>query len=136
MRVQVSSFPMITVETKLKSADNSGAKLLKCIKVLGNFKKRTAKCGDIILVCVKKLDRTKKIKKKTLYYALLISTKRKVKRLDGSLFSSQNNRVLMLSETYNFLGTRIYGFISKEIRLKKKSLAGYKKIVYYAKGTW
>ena len=55
---------MILVESKLRSADNSGAKILKCIKILGNFKKRRAKSGDIILVSVKKLDRKKKIKKK------------------------------------------------------------------------
>jgi large subunit ribosomal protein L14 len=126
---------MITTESILKSADNSGAKILKCIKILGNFKKRTASTGEVILVCVKKLDRKKKIKKKNVYLALLISTKRKIRRLDGTFFSSKNNRVLLLSETYKFLGTRVYGFISKEIRSKTRDIERYKKIISYAKAT-
>lgn len=126
---------MITVETKLKSADNSGAKILKCIKILDNFKKRTAKTGEVILVSVKKLDRKKKIKKKSIYLALLISTKWRTRRYDGSFFSSKNNRVLLLSETYKFLGTRVYGFITKEIRSTTRDIERYKKIISYSKAT-
>ena len=124
---------MICVESLLKSADNSGAKILKCIKILGNFKKKYAKTGEIVLVCVKKLDRKKKIKKKTKYFAIIISTKRKIRRMDGTLFSSKRNRVLLLSESYKFLGTRVYGFISKEVRSKPKDRERFKKIISYAK---
>ena len=126
---------MISVESKLKSADNSGAKILKCIKILGNFKKRVAKSGEIILVSVKKLDRKKKIKKKNVYLGLIISTKWKTRRLDGTFFSSKNNRVLLLSETHKFLGTRVYGFISKEIRSTKNNLEKFKKIISYSRAT-
>ena len=126
---------MITVETRLKSADNSGAKILKCIKVLGNFFKKSAKCGETLLVSVKRLIRKKKIKKKNIYFALIISTKWKTRRLDGSFFCSKFNRVIMLSETKKFLGTRILGFISKEIRVKKQKIEDFKKIFYYSKGT-
>lgn len=128
---------MISVETKLKSADNSGAKVLKCIRILGNFKKRYAYCGDVILVSVKRLDSKKKIKKKNMYYALIISTKWRTRRIDGTFFASKNNRCLLLAtESYKFLGTRVYGFISKEIRSTKKNLERYKKIISYAQATF
>ena len=126
---------MISLESKLVSADNSGAKVLKCIKILGNFKKRVAKSGDIILVSVKKLDRKKKIKKKTLYFALIISTKWKTRRLDGTFFSSPSNRVLLLSESRKFMGTRVYGYITKEIRYAKENKELYQKIISYSKST-
>ena len=127
---------MISVESKLRGADNSGAKVLKCIKILGNFKKRYAYNGDVVLVSVKRLDSKKKIKKKNMYFALIISTKWRTRRLDGTFFSSKENRCLLLAkENRKFLGTRVYGFISKEIRSSKENLERYKKIISYARAT-
>lgn len=127
---------MVYVQTKLKCADNSGAKLLRCIRVLGNFKKRKAKVGDLVLVTVVKLDQKKKIKKKDIYFGLIISTKTKTRRLDGSFFSSKHNRSLMFSKTGKFLGTRVYGYITKEIRSNPRDVEKYKKIISYARATF
>lgn len=126
---------MILVESKLRCADNSGAKILSCIRILGNFKKRSAKIGDVILVSVKRLDGKKKIKKKSIYWGLIISTKRRVRRLDGTFFSSKNNRLLLLAEGFKFLGTRVYGYISKEIRSNATDAEKYKKIISYSRAT-
>ena len=127
---------MIYVQTKLKCADNSGAKLLRCIRVLGNFKKRKAKVGDLVLVTVIRLDQKKKIKKKSMHLGLIISTKTKIRRLDGSFISSKHNRSLLFSDSGKFLGTRVYGYLTKEIRSNARNVEKYKKIISYSRATF
>ena len=114
---------MIQQESILKVADNSGAKTVKCIKVLGGFKKRYASLGDIIVVSVQQLrnksKKTSKVLKKGVFRALVIRTKKQSSRKDGSSFVLQENSVALINKQGNPIGTRIIGPIPKA--LKKKS---------------
>ena len=125
---------MVIKESVVYSADNSGAKFLKCIDVL---KKRNtlANIGDTVLVLVKKFVHRKKLKKKIVYFGLLVTTKQNTRRVDGTIIKFCTNRILVFSKQFKFLGTRIYGGISKDIRNKlnfgsidKKK---YQKIISY-----
>jgi len=129
---------MIFSGTKLKVADNSGAKLVKCIKVLGLGLKKSGFIGDLLLVTIKKVGK-KRIKKKIIYHGLLVMVKQQVIRKDGSIVKFAQNRVLLFSidETKNkFLGTRLYGGIMKELKFQiyknKKEKQKYFKIISYA----
>lgn len=113
---------MIQKETVLKVTDNSGAKLVKCIKILGGSNKKTAKIGDIILVSTKKLkDNNKKkalkLKKKEIFEALIVQTKN-LKKTNGFFFKVNKNSVVLLDKQKNPIGTRINGFLPKELRYK------------------
>ena len=114
---------MIQQQTILKVADNSGAKTVKCIKVLGGFKKRYAKLGDIIVVSVKQLrnksKKTSKVLKGGVFHALVIKTKVKYKKKDGSTFFLKDNSVAMISKQGNPIGTRLLGPIPKVLKKKK-----------------
>lgn len=125
---------MIIKESIVNSADNSGAKFLKCIDVL-NKKNSVAIIGDTILVSVKKFVHRKKLKKKMIYFGLLVTTKQYTHRLDGSIIKFCTNRILVFSKQFKFLGTRIYGGISKDIRIKLNSgvldKKKYQKVISY-----
>lgn len=125
---------MIIKESIVYSADNSGAKFLKCIAVL-NKRNDVGLIGDTILVAVKKFIHRKKLKKKTIYFGLLVATKQYTHRLDGTIVRFCSNRVLVFSKQFKFLGTRIYGGISKDIRVKLNSgildKKKYQKIISY-----
>jgi large subunit ribosomal protein L14 len=114
---------MIHQETILKAADNSGAKTVKCIKVLGGFKKRYANLGDIIVVSVRQLRNksksTSKVLKGGVFRALVIRTKRQYRKKDGSLFLLQENAVVLINKQGNPIGTRILGPIPKMLKKKK-----------------
>jgi len=114
---------MIQQETILKVADNSGAKTVKCIKVLGGFKKRYANLGDVIVVSVRQLrnksKKTSKVLKGAVFRALVIRTKNNYKKKDGSLFSLQDNSVVLINKQGNPIGTRILGPIPKILKKKK-----------------
>jgi large subunit ribosomal protein L14 len=114
---------MIQQETILKVADNSGAKTVKCITVLGGFKKRYANLGDVIIVSVRQLrnksKKTSKVLKGGVFRALVIRTKTKYKKKDGSLFSLQENSVVLINKQGNPIGTRILGPIPKILKKKK-----------------
>ena len=114
---------MIQQQTILKVADNSGAKTVKCIKVLGGFKKRYAKLGDIIVVSIKQLrnksKKTSKVLKGGVFHALVIKTKAKYKKKDGSTFFLKENSVAMISKQGTPIGTRILGPIPKVLKKKK-----------------
>jgi large subunit ribosomal protein L14 len=114
---------MIQQETILKVADNSGAKTVKCIKVLGGFKKRYANLGDVIIVSVRQLrnksKKTSKVLKGGVFRALVIRTKNKYKKKDGSLFSLQENSVVLINKQGNPIGTRILGPVPKILKKKK-----------------
>ncbi len=111
---------MIIKESIVYSADNSGAKFLKCIAVL-NKKNHVGLIGDTLLVAVKKFVHRKKLKKKNIYFGLLVVTKQYTQRVDGIIVRFCSNRVLVFSKQFKFLGSRIYGGISKDIRLKLNS---------------
>jgi large subunit ribosomal protein L14 len=114
---------MIQQQTILKVADNSGAKTVKCIKVLGGFKKRYARLGDIIVVSVKQLrnksKKTSKVVKGGVFHALVIKTKVKYKKKDGSTFFLQENSVTLINKQGTPIGTRILGPVPKVLKKKK-----------------
>ena len=114
---------MIQQQTILKVSDNSGAKTVKCIKVLGGFKKKRAVLGDIIVVAVQKLrnksKKTSKVKRKEIYKALIIRTKIKLKKKDGSSIIFKENSVALISNAGKPIGTRIIGPIPKFLKKKK-----------------
>lgn len=124
---------MIQKKTRLKIYDNSGAKITECVHIIKK-KKNIATLGDKILVAIKKLDVHKKINKKSLYYNLIIGQKKIKKRKNGTFIKFDKNRSLLISKAMKFLGTRVYGPVVKEIRLKDKS-SQYKKIISYSKIT-
>ena len=115
---------MIQQESLLKVSDNSGAKIVKCIKVLGGFKKRYAYVGDIIVVSVQQLrnksKKTSKVLKGSVYRALVIRTKVPFCKKDGSFSSFNENAVTLINKQGNPVGTRLVGPLPKS--LKKKNL--------------
>lgn len=115
---------MIQQRTVLKVSDNSGAKTVRCIKVLSGFKKRYAKLGDTVVVSVQQLrnrsKKTSKVKKKDIYRALIIRTRIIESKLDGSKYFFKDNAVVLMNKQGNPIGTRVIGPISKT--LKKKNL--------------
>ena len=114
---------MIQQQTILKVADNSGAKTVKCVKVLGGFKKRYARLGDIIVVSVQRLrnksKKTSKVLKGGVFRALVIRTKTSYRKRDGSSFLLSENSVTLLNKQGNPIGTRILGPIPKTLKKKK-----------------
>lgn len=114
---------MIQQQTLLKVADNSGAKIVKCIKVLGGFKKKVACLGDIIIVSIRQLRNksktTSKVKKGEVYKALIIRTKKKKRKKDGSVIFFKENAVSILNKQNNPIATRIIGPIPKELKKVK-----------------
>lgn len=125
---------MIIKESIVYSADNSGAKFLTCIDVL-NKNNSVANIGDTVLVTVQKFVHRKKLKKKLIYFGLLVTVKQYTQRLDGSTIKFCSNRVLVFSKQFKFLGTRVYGGISKDIRFKLNSgiidKQKYQKVISY-----
>lgn len=114
---------MIQQKTILKVFDNSGAKTVRCIKVLGGFKKKYASLGDTIVVSVQKLrnksKKTSKVKKKEVYRALIIRTKTPYKKKDGSTIIFNENSVALMNKQGNPLGTRIIGPLPKLLKKQK-----------------
>lgn len=114
---------MIQQETILKVCDNSGGKIVKCIKVLGGFKKKYAKLGDLIVISVQQLRNksksTSKVLKGSVFRALVIRTKKRCKKRDGSVFLLQENAVALINKQGNPIGTRILGPISRTLKKKK-----------------
>jgi len=112
---------MIQQQTKLKVIDNSGAKIVKCIKVLGGFKKKHAKIGDSIIVSVQKIKSKsiKKIKKGEVCTAVIIKLKKKSLRQNGLGVKFDFNTVVLFTKTNSLLFTRIFSKIPRELRVKK-----------------
>ena len=110
---------MIQMETKLASADNSGAKLLKCFKVLGGSKKRFAAVGDVVVVSIKEALPKSKVKKGTVHRAVIVRTRKEILRKDGSTIRfDENAAVLVKGKDNEPIGTRIFGPVAREIRAK------------------
>ena len=109
---------MIQVQTELTVADNTGAKIVECIKVLGGSKRRTASVGDKIVVSVKEAIPNGKVKKGSVQKAIVVRTKYSIHRNDGSKVKFDNNAVVIIDEKGEPLGTRIFGPVTKELRSK------------------
>ncbi len=110
---------MIQMQTRLKVADNSGAKEVMCIKVLGGSKRRYASLGDIIVVAVKDAIPNSKVKKGDVCQAVVVRTKRTYKRSDGSSIRFDENSAVILNNQKEPVGTRIFGPVARELRAKK-----------------
>jgi large subunit ribosomal protein L14 len=110
---------MIQTETKLKVADNSGAKLLSCIKVLGGSKRRYASIGDIIVVAVKEAIPNSKVSKGSVMRAVIVRTTKEINRSDGSYIKFDENSAVLINAQNEPIGTRIFGPVARELRAKK-----------------
>ena len=109
---------MIQVQTELKVADNTGARRVECIKVLGGSKRRYASIGDNIVVSVKDAIPNGKVKKGSVHRAVVVRTKYSIFRSDGSAVKFDNNAVVLTDEKGEPIGTRIFGPVTRELRLK------------------
>ena len=110
---------MIQTESRLKVADNSGAKEVLCIKVLGGTKKRYASIGDTIVVTVKQAMPSGNIKKGSVAKAVVVRTKKEIRRPDGSYIRFDDNAAVILDENGEMKGTRIFGPVARELREKE-----------------
>ena len=109
---------MIQQESRLSVADNTGAKEVMCIKVLGGSKRRTAGLGDIIICSVKSVISGGEVKKKAVVRAVVVRTKSPVRRTDGSYVRFDKNAVVIIDNDNNPRGTRIFGAVARELREK------------------
>lgn len=110
---------MIQAQTKIKVADNSGAKLLLCIKTLGGSKRRYASVGDIVVVSVKEAIPNSKVKKGDVMRAVIVRTAKEISRADGSYIKFDDNSAVLISPQNEPIGTRIFGPVARELRAKK-----------------
>ena len=110
---------MIQAETRLTAADNSGAKLLYCIKVLGGSRRRYAGIGDIIVVSVKEAIPNAKVKNGDVLKAAVVRTTKEIRRPDGSYIRFDDNSAVLINPNMEPIGTRIFGPVARELRAKK-----------------
>jgi large subunit ribosomal protein L14 len=110
---------MIQQESRLSVADNSGAKEVLCIRVLGGSKRRYASIGDQIVVTVKNALPSGNIKKGSVIKAVVVRTKKEIRRQDGSYIRFDDNAVVLLNASGEMIGTRIFGPVARELRDKK-----------------
>lgn len=110
---------MIQAETRLNAADNSGAKQLYCIKVLGGTRRRYATVGDIVVVSVKEAIPNAKVKKGDVLRAVIVRTKKEVRRPDGSYIKFDENSAVLINASKEPIGTRIFGPVARELRAKQ-----------------
>ena len=109
---------MIQVQTELQVADNTGARIVECIKVLGGSKRRYASVGDIIVVSVKEAIPRGRVKKGDVRKAVVVRTAKEVRREDGTAIRFDSNAAVLLSNTNEPMGTRIFGPVVRELRSK------------------
>ena len=110
---------MIQQETRLTVADNTGAKEVLCIKVLGGSKKRYARGGDLIVVTIKKSIPSANLKKGEVHKAVVVRTKKESKRKDGSYIRFDDNAVVIVNDNKEPRGTRVFGPVARELRERK-----------------
>ena len=110
---------MIQMQSRLASADNSGARELMCIKVLGGSKRRYANIGDVIKVTVKDAIPRGKVKNGEVYNAVVVRTRKGVRRRDGSLIRFDGNAAVLLNNKLEPIGTRIFGPVTRELRSER-----------------
>ena len=110
---------MIQTQTRLEVADNTGARSVMCIKVLGGSKRRYASVGDIIKVTIKDAAPRGRVKKGEVYDAVVVRTAKGVRRADGSLIKFDGNAAVLLNNKYEPIGTRIFGPVTRELRTER-----------------
>jgi large subunit ribosomal protein L14 len=110
---------MIQTESQLEVADNTGARIVKCIKVLGGSKRRYAGIGDVIKVTVKVAAPRGRVKKGEIYNAVVVRTAKGVRRQDGSLVRFDGNAAVLLNAKLEPIGTRIFGPVTRELRTER-----------------
>src|ERR1044072_7980117 len=110
---------MMHVESNLAVADNSGAKRVQCIKVLGGSKRRVAGVGDVIVVSIKEAQPRARGKKGDVHRAVIVRTKKDVRRPDGSVIRFDSNAAVLVNKNEEPIGTRIFGPVVRELRAKK-----------------
>jgi large subunit ribosomal protein L14 len=110
---------MIQLKSVLEVADNSGARKIQCVKVLGGSRRRYATVGDIIVVAVKDAIPNSKVKKGSVHKAVIVRTSKQVKRNDGSYIRFDENSAVLLNAQEEPVGTRIFGPVARELRSKK-----------------
>lgn len=118
---------MIQAQTRLKVADNTGAKEVMCIKVLGGSKRRYARLGDVIIVSVKEAATKGVVKKKSVQHAVVVRQKKEFSRADGTLVRFDENAVVIVGKDNVPKGTRVFGPVARELREK-----GFAKIISLA----
>jgi large subunit ribosomal protein L14 len=109
---------MIQVETNLEVADNSGARRVQCIKVLGGSKRKTATVGDVIVVSVKEAIPRGRVKKGDVHRAVIVRTAKEIRRPDGSAIRFDRNAAVLINKQNEPIGTRIFGPVTRELRVK------------------
>lgn len=109
---------MIQMQTNLEVADNSGARRIQCIKVLGGSKRRFAGVGDVIIVSVKEAIPRGRVKKGDIHRAVVVRTAKEVRRADGTAIRFDRNAAVLISKTGEPIGTRIFGPVTRELRGK------------------
>jgi len=109
---------MIQTQTQLDVADNSGAKKLFCIRVLGGTRRRYARVGDIIVVSIKEAIPNAKVKKGDVMKAVVVRTKKEISRPDGSYIKFDDNSAVLINQQREPVGTRIFGPVARELRAK------------------
>ena len=109
---------MIQTESRLEVADNTGAKSVLCIKVLGGAKRRTADVGDIIVVSVKEAIPRGRVKKGDVHRAVIVRTAKEIRRADGSAIRFDKNAAVLINKQNEPIGTRIFGPVTRELRAK------------------
>ena len=110
---------MIQMQTNLDVADNSGARRVQCIKVLGGSKRRVATVGDIIVVSVKEAIPRGRVKKGDVHQAVIVRTAKEIRRPDGSATRFDRNAAVLINKQGEPIGTRIFGPVTRELRAKK-----------------
>lgn len=110
---------MIQMQSQLEVADNSGARRVQCIKVLGGSKRRTAGVGDVIVVSVKEAIPRGRVKKGDVHRAVIVRTAKEIRRSDGSTIRFDNNAAVLINKQMEPIGTRIFGPVTRELRAKQ-----------------
>ncbi|HNB25657.1 MAG TPA: 50S ribosomal protein L14 [Alphaproteobacteria bacterium] len=110
---------MIQMQTNLDVADNSGARRVQCIKVLGGSKRRTAGVGDVIVVSIKEAIPRGKVKKGDVHQAVIVRTAKEIRRADGTSIRFDRNAAVLINKQGEPIGTRIFGPVTRELRAKK-----------------
>ena len=118
---------MIQMQSNLDVADNSGAKRVQCIKVLGGSKRRTAGVGDVIVVSIKEAQPRTKVKKGDVHRAVIVRTRKDVRSPDGTVIRFDTNAAVLVNKNEEPIGTRIFGPVVRELRSK-----GFMKIISLA----
>ena len=110
---------MIQIKSLLNIADNSGARKVMCVKVLGGSRRRYASIGDVVVVAVREAIPNSKIAKGTVHKAVIVRTAKELKREDGSLIRFDDNSAVLINQSKEPVGTRIFGPVARELRAKK-----------------